>query len=745
MQMKIHNWGVIALLVASFLTPAGSRAQQAGREQQGEKGDQGGTIRIGSEEVLLDLVVRDKRGRPVSDLRADEVEVYEDGIRQQLSSFRLIDRNRPVVASEIPATGGGTQAVRAGGPGGGADPLRQINLVTMIFERLNNESRILARDAANEFLKNELRPNTMVAVFVLDQQLRVLQQFSNDVDRLKTAVERASGTASPQFAEQSLAIERELQNYLNSQTATDAASANAQATGGVGIGQMAVATRLAEITINTLRLTDDLQRQQQGSSSLYSLLSLVREQRRLSGRKTILYFSEGLQVTPVLTEVLKNTISAANKSNVSFYAVDARGLQTSRQTDAAREALNAAVSATQQQQRNRGSQPVTPEQAKAFDTAEGSILKDTQFNLATLAESTGGFLIANTNDIRTPIRRVGAELATYYEVSYTPVSREYDGRFREIKVKLLRPDTLAQTRSGYFALPPGESGVPGLLGFEMPMLAALGNVKLPREFEYRTAPMHFESDERGTHYALICEVPVANLTFIPDKAKNTYRSHIALMALIKGADGAVVQKFSQDYPFEGPLEKLEGLKRGNVVFIRNFRLPAGRYTLETAVHDRDGGHLSARRAILMVGQQAANTKRDLSMSSVTVIKRVDPVDPGVRDADNPFRFADGRIIPNLGDPILPTPGTSLSFYFVVYPGNMTSEKPQLALEFLLDGEVMAQATPTLGQADERGRIPFIAPVPIETFKTGRYEIRVIIRQGKSAVEEHAFFTIGGQS
>jgi VWFA-related protein len=740
MSQLITRLVILAVMVLPGLLlnriASAQEASKATTTQQKPASEQGTPIRIASEEVLLDIVARDKRGRPVNDLKVEEIEVYEDGVKQHLNSFRKVDRNQTSATANNTAPGNAANKA----PASAVDPLRQINLVTMIFERLNNESRALARDAAHEFLRSELRPNTMVAVFVLDHQLRVLQQFTNNAEQLKQAVDRATGAASSQFAAQSEAIQRELQNYINAQGNLETASANAAQSGGAGIGQSAVAAKLAEMTLNTLRMTDDAQRQQQGTSSIYSLLALVREQRRLVGRKTVLYFSEGLQLTPALTEVFRNAISAANRANVSFYAVDARGLQTARQTDEARSDLNAAVSATQQQQRSRGNQPVTPEQVKASDTAEGSIFKNTQQNLATLAESTGGFLIANTNDIRTPIKRIGAELASYYEVSYAPAVREYDGKFREIKVKLLRPDVVAQTRSGYFALPPNDGRGPNVVGFEMPLLAALGAAKLPREFDYRATSMRFESNASGTHYTLMLEVPIANLTFNADQEKKIYRAHFALLALIKNADGGVAQKFSQDYPLEGPLDRLEALKRGNVVFVRSLRLAPGRYTLETAVHDRENNRLSARRSILVVAPASSN----LAMSSVAVIKRVDSVDANVKDPDNPFRFAEGKIIPNLGDTILPTPGSKVSFYFIVYPATGVSEKPRLTLEFLLDGEVIARANPELTPPDEQGRIPYIATVPVETFKSGRYELRAVVQQGQQTVEEHAFFTIGEQ-
>jgi VWFA-related protein len=620
--------------------------------------------------------------------------------------------------------------VAGASPGNAIDPLRQINLVTMVFERLNNEGRLLARDAAREFLKSELRRNVMVAVFALDRRLQVLQQFTNDVTKLNTAVDRATGAASSQFADLSEAIQRELGNLIRDQ-------GNLAAASGAATGQIQVDTGLAEMTINMLRQTDDAQREQQGASSVFSLLSLIRGQERLAGRKTVLYFSEGLQLTPNLAPVFRNAIGAANRANVSFYAVDARGLQTARQNDAARESLAAAARANEQQLRSRGVQPVTPEQVKAMENAESSIMKNAQENLASLAESTGGFLVANTNDLRAPMRRVAAELSSYYEISYVPQAREYDGKFRAVAVKTSREDVVLQTRSGYFALPPNEGAGPNLLGFEQPLLAALSSAKPPRDFDYIATAMRFASNVDGTQYALILEAPLANLNLVADQEKKIYHAHFATMALLKNVEGQVVQKFSQDYPLEGPIDRLQALKRGNVVFVRNFRLAPGRYTLETAAQDREANRISARRAVIIVPPAT----QSLSMSSVAVIKRIDPVDPNVKDADNPLRFEQGKIIPNLEEAIQQKPGSQVSFFFVVYPAPGVNEKPGLTLEFLLDGQVIARATPELSQPDARGRIAYIASAPMETFKAGRYELRAAVTQGRQIAEEHAFFVI----
>ena len=115
---------------------------------------------------------------------------------------------------------------------------------------------------------------------------------------------------------------------------------------------------MAAVVAGILRFTNSIQRQQQGQSSLYPLLGLVKAQSRLAGRKTLIYFSEGLVVPKNLEEVFKTTISEANRANVTVYRVDARGLSSARDSDATRDQLLQAARTSQaadgQARRRRG-------------------------------------------------------------------------------------------------------------------------------------------------------------------------------------------------------------------------------------------------------------------------------------------------------------------------------------------------------------------------------------------------------
>lgn len=146
---------------------------------------------------------------------------------------------------------------------------------------------------------------------------------------------------------------------------------------------------------------------------------------------------------------------------------------------------------------------------------------------------------------------------------------------------------------------------------------------------------------------------------------------------------------------------------------------------------------SARRAILMV----LTPRQGVAMSSVSIIRRVDPLPDGDQAAEDPFRFQNSRIIPNLGEPIRPTPGASLSLYFEVYLPAEVVEAPQVELELLQDGEVVARAPVRLPTPDGQRRISYVGTIPAENMNPGQYEICAVVRHGKASAEEHAFFTV----
>jgi len=686
------------------------------------------TFQTTSAVVVLDIVVRDRKGQPVRDLRADEIAVQEDGQRRDLVAFRLVEgrASRDLVTGP---TGGHLQP----------DASRQVSLVTFVFDKLM-DGRQIAERAALDFLANTLQPNVYMSVFTIDQRLALRQAFTQDAYLLKQAIQQATratsvtaasvaGTANQQerLAEQATAIAARA-----AESAAASASPSSPGTPNPGaIGAASAEAQMAAVVSNILRFSDSLQRQQQGQSSLYPLLAMAKAQGRLAGRKTVLYFSEGLQVPRNLEEVFRTTIGEANRANVTFYSIDARGLGAGRDSEAARDQLLQAARTSAQQQARRGAGAVTVDEVMIAENAESSLRGNVQATLGELAQETGGFLVSDTNEFRKPMQRIASDIGSYYEAAYVPVNPEFDGKFRRISVAVSRPGVTVQARSGYFALPPGEGSA--LLPFELSLLTALTLPEPPRAFPYQAAALRFQPAGAAREHLVVIEVPLGGMAFQEDRARKVYRMHVALLALVKDAEGRLVERFSDDYPFEGPLERLDGIKRGNLIFKRTFALPPGKYTLETVAQDRDTRKTSVTTSDFVVPPQG-----EIAVSSLAIIRRVEPAD-GAAAGDDPLRTDGVRIVPNLDVPISLATNKQLSAYFVVYtkPGAAA----QATLEFARDGKVIGRGAPELPPADPAGRIPYVVTFPISSFAPGRYEVRVSVRQGTSQVDESSWFTV----
>ncbi len=696
------------------------------------------TIKTVAQEVLLDVVVRDKKGKPVRDLKPEEIEVLDNGEAVGIKSFRLVEGAR-VVPSAAAAPTPATPAAEATPA---LDPLRQIRLVSLVFERLGVDGRRLFKQAALDILKSAPEQNLYFAVFSIDQTLRLLQPFTNDRTLLKWAIERAEKGAYSQFVSQSEAVQKQLEEASTLEDSAAAAATSAGSSRGEGsgsVGQAQAQAALAQIQLRMLQFAENMQRDQKARSSIFSLLGLVKEQGRLPGRKMVLYFTEDFQASSGTAEQFRSFLSAANRANVSIYPVDARGLVTQAQNLEGDRLIGSAAGASRARQLERQHDSdqagaIKPDEAKVFDTVQTALYSNVQAGLAEMAGSTGGFLIANTNDIRSPLRKAVEELTAYYEISYTPAIVNYDGHFRPIVVSVRRPEVTVQTRNGYYALPPLNDAP--LFPFEIPLLDALARNPLPRVFDYRAGVQRFDPRGREVEYSVTIDVPLKDLVFVADKANGVYKVHASLIVFFKNARGEIVAKMSRDFPYSGPLDRMEAFQRGNLIQTYHLKLAAGRYSLETAVADRNAQTVSARKAVIMTPPAG----RGLAISDLVLIRRIDPLEQET-DAADPLHFEGGRITPTLFDSVEGGEGRSFGFYFVVYPDAGDPAAPELRLEFLRDGRPVGQATPALPKPDKNGKIAYLTTMPGENFPPGDYQMRAIVRQGAAVTQEEKFFTV----
>src|ERR1019366_3240876 len=200
------------------------------------------------------------------------------------------------------------------------------------------------------------------------------------------------------------------------------------------------------------------------------------------------------------------------------------------------------------------------------------------------------FLVANSNDLRKPFQQIGADVETHYEANYHPSSGTYDGHFRKIEVKLARADLRAEWREGYFAIPDmGGSGTPRPFQMARPM--ALNGHPGPHAFEFRAVAFHSRPGA-NSQSAIVFELPGAALAATPQPALKKHRLHASLFAVVKDPNGEIVDRFGQDFLYQVPDDQLAGIQASPIEYRHAFNLPAGHYTVESVLLDREANRAS---------------------------------------------------------------------------------------------------------------------------------------------------------
>jgi hypothetical protein len=444
----------------------------------------------------------------------------------------------------------------------------------------------------------------------------------------------------------------------------------------------------AQVEKQMAKLTIAIMSNQVGTLSIDSLQQLIHVQSQIPGRKTILYFSSGLIVPPEQPERFRAMISASNRANISFYAVDPSGLDT--------------------QSRVRVANLTT---GLLTDDGEGGPAvqpTDYQENLRALAEDTGGFLIANSNDTRVPLRRVMEEVRAHYEATYAPTSSNYDGHFPKIEVRAQRPGLRLHSRKGYFALPmlDGEPVAP----FEMAALAVLDKRPLPHDFDFHAAVLAFPAAGGETECRAVFSLPSQALHFT--SAANLFHIRIAFVALIKDSQEQVVSKISRDVLFKAPASRRAEFERGQLSVTLPVHLPPGPYHMEAVAQDKNGGSAAARRIALVVPASRW-------MSDLVLVRSIQPSGES-RDMIDPLEFSGGKITPEVSSLISSSSGAARGVYFTLYPQPGTV--PDVRVAVSRDGRLVASAQLGLPLAGADGSVRIFAEIPFATLDPGVYDV-----------------------
>jgi VWFA-related protein len=715
----------LAMILVCCLVPT-----VAGRQAPAEPRPQPITTAVTA--VVVDAVVRDGKNRPVTNLRREDFELLEDGVPQPIGDVAVVmpgssdaRRRAPSVASS--SSSGSKDAAAKGTPP--ASP----SFLALVFDRLSPEARLLAFKGALAYLET-MRENDYAAVFISDRSLETIQPYTNDRSKIAEAIRHASDRATTVFDRNradDLTNRDDRGNKLPGDAHPDVSVVASAESEGRPVDPRAmfrtpdiVNREIMALDTKTHMSWEVLTRDQQGLATTNALLAITSALGSLPGRKSVVFFAEGLAIPENVLPHFRNVVTTANRGNVSVYTIDAAGLRVhSKDAEIGREVKalgNAGLTI------NREGENLT--KLALLERNEDVLRKDPRTSLTLLAEETGGFLLENTNDLAAAFRQIDADRRFHYLLTYTPKNTAFDGTWRAITVKIANRSFTVRARSGYLAVPPG--GTLPLLAYEGPALAALTQSPAPADLPLRLSALVFPEGTRS-RVAVLAETDANALRFGRDPVKHIYRAEANVVTRIVDAQGRVVQKLSQPYRLAGPEQQMDDARRGNILFFRQPMLGPGTYTLEAALHDVFASKIGVRRTTFVV----PNEPDGLQVSSLVLVRQSEKVPPQERVADNPLYVGDVLLYPHLGEPIRSSSQPALTvFVAVTSPPGST---PNGFVELVRGTETVARGPMTLPS----GKIQHVAQIPIDALAPGRYTLRLTVDDGQRHVTRTAEFEL----
>jgi VWFA-related protein len=376
-------------------------------------------FRAAADFVEVDAIVTDRRGQFVRGLTRADFEILEDGTRQDVAAFSLVDipilrADRPLFRTPVDPDVASNERPFDG----------RIYLIVLDALHIEAGRSAEARKLAKRFVEQFVAANDLAAVVHLGQT-DAGQEFTANKRLLAASIDRFVGRKLPS------ATQNRIQDYLVQKF--------------LRFGQAPTTTED----------TEEMERSSRAQTVLRSLETLSEYLRGLRGRrKALLLFSEGIDydTTNIIgdekAQVQRSTasrdagalisdtramIGAASRGNISFYGIDPRG-----QTDLGDDLIKAQTSMPD------------PKLQLGMETLRAEIRRG-QSSLRTYAGETGGLAVVGTNDFDRGFSRIVDDNSSYYVLGYQPTNRARDGGFRQITVRVTRPGIDVRARRGYYA------------------------------------------------------------------------------------------------------------------------------------------------------------------------------------------------------------------------------------------------------------------------------------------------------
>ena len=618
---KFQIGGTLTVLTVALLLGRIFAQQPQPTPTPAGKGDY--KFKVESQLVLVNVVARDKSGRPVTDLKRDDFTVLEDGKPQKISSFDFENLD----STPLSVAAGPAQRTVEGKPGAPASaPLRPLLTRKDAEEALSNKRVIVlffdlgsmdpdqtqrAVDAAKKYIQTKMTGADMIAIVSLGSSLRLDQDFTNDQARLLRVLNRY--------------------NHAEGQGMDNGPTGDAD-----GIEESGNAYTPDETEYNQFNTDRKLQ----------ALQSIAQVLSHFNQKKSVIYFSSGMTQTGIENQAaLRAAVNAAVKANVAIYTLDSRGLEAAPPGGAA---VTASLRGTAMYSGNAVQ--------SSLDANFAS-----QETLTTLSADTGGKAFLDTNDLSQVFDRVQRDTSVYYVLGYTSNNPVRDGKYRRIQVKVNRAGLNLEFRKGYYA--PKDFEHFNAEDKEQQMEDELASELPNTDVAVYMAASYFRLDDRRFYVPVALVVPGSQIPFTRggDKDKASIDIIGEVIDELKRPVGSLRETVKLS------LDASQEIRRKNVQYSTGFLLTAGKYHFKLVVRENQSGRLGSFETDFTIPDIK---KAPLKMSSVVLASQRQP---NSKKTQNPLVRDGAELVPNIAHVF--TSDQHLYFFYEVYDPTRDKSPP----------------------------------------------------------------------
>lgn len=735
---------LLALLGAVALSQSAPTQSPKAKESQTQPPKQDeATLRIDTELVQVEAIVTDKSGKLVRDLKREDFELKEDGKPQEISYFSLGTSTRPArwitkeskannkeVAPTAPTV---TPEIRTG---------RYI-VLTIDDLHLAFANLVYARQALLKFVDQQLTPDDQVALMTTSGQLGLHQQFTNNRDILKRAINRLS------FAERRVSLNSSdvprLTPYQAELIDSNIPDALALAVNEIMQKQPGTTRQMATSQAQSKARMVVAENTSLTKATLGTIENILRGLRGLPGRKTMVMLSDGFLLggsNQGTHDGVRRITDAATRSGVVIYALDTRGLI------ATPEAFDASQPGFGNEQ---------PPGARM--SIESAAMEANRDGLNALSRDTGGFPIFNNNDLSIGLQKIVEDTEVYYLLAFEPVVSYRDGRFRKLEVRVKNhPEYKVRSSRGYFA--PDDKATAKASEKEDRERAKLeaeraknpdkvakkemsAKIELIRDamnslYSLPEIPVVMAADfvdsGKGEGYAkLLAHFDVSNVKF--EKVNDRYNADLEVVVGVYDEKGKSAGSFSQKLALALKPETYERIVKSGFLFTRQFKLAPGFYQVRMVVVKETPRQAGSSSEWIEI---ADLSKKQLTLSSIFLASDKEAMFTALQSSE---KVEEEKKIED--QPALPLPAQisrrfkrNAKFDFTIFAYNPKFDangKIDLAIQTQVyaPGNKLVMATPLtkmdLPAEDKTAPFaPYAARLSLDRFAPGTYELRLIV-------------------